>query len=205
MLTSTSSTIIEHMNVYCSSKPDLLVAYFYFDFNDDKKQNAKNFLSSLIAQICSKMVNLPKELKNLYFRCNDGEYQADMPSLIETLKTFAVGKELQHIFIVGDALDECPMNERDLRTELLDLLTEIRSWSMSNIHLLVTSRQERDIMDKLLPLLTAPAILVGGPEVKADIKKHIEYQIVTDSKLKGWSDDLKAHIVRILVSKANGM
>ena len=49
------------------------------------------------------------------------------------------------------------------------------------------------------------AISIRGSEVEADIRKHIENQLATDPKLKGWSDDLKACIKRTLVEKAEGM
>jgi hypothetical protein len=194
------------MEAYCKSESGLAIAYFYFDFNDTEKQSAKNCISSLIAQLCSETVDLPEMVKDLYKRCNDGKQKADMPNLIAVLRLFALANEPHDLFIVLDALDECPNDEeKELRNELLDLMIEIRSWSTSNIHLLVTSRQEPDIKQKLTPLLTAPAISIEGSEVDVDIEKHIKNQLATDPKLKGWSDDLKAHIEHTLVEKANGM
>src|SRR5271163_1778988 len=109
-LTWCSSTIIEHMKAYSSSKPKHAIAYFYFDFNDTEKQNATNCVSSLIAQLCSQIVDLPEKLKKLYKRCNNGNQKADMPNLKAVLKLFAAAEELSHLFIVADALDECPKN-----------------------------------------------------------------------------------------------
>jgi ankyrin repeat domain-containing protein 50 len=160
----------------------------------------------LIAQLCSKTTNLPERLEDLYEECKDGTHKADIPSLIAVLRLLAVADELHDLFIVVDALDECPKDEgKERRNELLDLITEIKSWPTSNIHLLVTSRREPDIKEKLAPLLTAPAISLEGSEVGEDIEKHVKNQLATDPKLKGWSDDLKAHIERTLVEKANGM
>jgi hypothetical protein len=194
------------MEAYCNSKPSFAFAYFYFDFNDTEKQNAINFVSSLIAQLCSQIVDLLEKLKELYKRCNNGKHKVDMSDLKAVLKLFAVAEELHDFFIVADALDECPKNgERELRNELLGLIIEMNSWSPSNIHLLVTSRQELDIKEILTPLLTTSAISIQGSEVEADIKKHIENQLATDPKLKGWSSDLKTHIERTLVKGASGM
>lgn len=160
----------------------------------------------MIAQLCSQIVHLPRKLKELYKRCNDGKHKADLASLKTALKLFAVAEEMHNIFLVADALDECPKNgDRELRNELLELIAEIKSWSPSNIHLLVTSRQELDIKEKLTPLLTTSAISIQGSGVEADIKKHIENQLATDPKLKGWSSDLKMCIERALVEGANGM
>lgn len=194
------------MEDYCKSKSSLAIAYFYFDFNDVEKQNATNCISSLIAQLCSETVDPPEMLKDLYKRCNEGKQKADLHDLLAVLRLFAVADELQDLFIVLDALDECPKDdEKESRNELLDFITEVKSWSSSKIHLLVTSRPEPDITEKLAPLLTAPAISIEGSEVKGDIKKHIKSQLATHPKLKAWSADIKAHIERTLAEKANGM
>src|SRR5205814_995726 len=120
------------MMAYCNSKPNLVVAYFYFDFNNTEKQNAANCVSSLIAQICAHVVDLPEKLKKLYKRCNDGKHKAALSDLKVVLELFAIMEEVD-VFIVADALDECPKNAEKLRgeprEELLDLIAEIRAWS----------------------------------------------------------------------------
>ena len=78
--------------------------------------------------------------------------------------------------------------------ELVELIIEMKSWSPSNLHLLVTSRPEPDIEEMLMPLLTVQAISIQGSQVESDIKVHVASQLATDPKLKGWSSDLKAHI-----------
>src|SRR5437773_9476547 len=104
------------MKDYCGSNLSQAVAYFYFDFNDTEKQNAVNCVSSLIAQLCSQVVDLPEKLKELYKRCNDGKQKAAMRNLKAVLELFAVMEEVD-IFIVADALDECPKNAEKLREE----------------------------------------------------------------------------------------
>jgi hypothetical protein len=151
------------------------------------------------------MVNTPEQLEDLYKGCGNGNHKADLPNLREILKLFAQAEELHDIFIVVDAIDECPNNQKDLRKELLDSITEIRSWSPSNIHLLVTSRQEPDIETELTSLFTAPTISIKGAEVEADIKKYIAYELATDQKLSKWSDDLRAEIETTLTKETNGM
>ena len=139
ILTGSSSITIEHMKTYCDSKPNPAIAYFYFDFNKPEKQNATNFVSTLIAQLCSHLAELPEELTKLYETCSNGTQVAALYSLQPVL--FAVAKELDTVFIVADALDECPNNgtvRRDLLEQIKDMITQ----SSSNVHLLVTSRSE---------------------------------------------------------------
>jgi trehalose-6-phosphatase len=114
-----------------------------------------------------------------------------------------VVEEFDHVFIVIDALDECPKNER--REQLLAVITDIHSRSLDNIHVLVTSRREPDIEETLLPLLRTPAISLQGSHVDLDIKLHISSQLSTDLKLKKWPDEIKAEIESALISGANGM
>src|SRR5213079_1575060 len=101
-------------------------------------------------------------------------------------------KNLKVVYIIADALDECSKNRG--REELLALIKEVKEWSLPNIHLLVTSRQESDIGEVLSPLLDIPAIPIKGSQVNADIELHIRDQLATDPKLMKWSKEVKAEI-----------
>jgi hypothetical protein len=203
-LTLSSSTIIEHIKGYCDPEPTFAVAYFYFDFNDTEKQSPTSCVSSWIAQLCSQVEKLPQKLKDSYKTY--GHQEASLHHLKEILAQFAVTEELHDIFIVADALDECPRNrEGNLRAELLELITEINSWSPSNIHLLITSRPEQDIKEILTSLPTTRMISLHGSQVASDIKLHISSQLSTDPKLRTWPREEKAHIEKVLTMGANGM
>jgi ankyrin repeat domain-containing protein 50 len=194
-----SSTIVEHMKLHCE-KPGFALAYYYFDFKDTDKQEVSNFVSSLTAQLCCRLDPLPENLKELYKRCKNGQEKAAMQELKTALSETI--KDLEDVFVVVDALDECPKYGK--REELLDLFAEIKSWSVPHLHILATSRQEHDIEQALLPL-THLEIPIRGSGVKSDIKLHIEHQLATDPKLNEWPDDVKSEIERVLVDRANGM
>lgn len=193
-----SSTIIEHIKEH-EEKPGIALAYFYFDFSDTEKQKVSNLLSSLIVQLCNKLVDLPEKLKNLHKK-----REKDRPSMQELKVALSwMMSGLEDVFMVIDALDECPKNSE--REVLLELIGEIKSWSPSNLHLLATSRQEPDIKEALEPLLTSLEIPIEGSGVGHDIKLHITHQLATDPKLKRWSSDVKSEIENTLVTRANGM
>ena len=105
------------------------------------------------------------------------------------------------MFLIIDALDECPKGEK--REELLETITEIVSWPSTNVHLLVTSRKEYDIAESLTPSLTTPAISVQGSQVTLDIELYIDTQVA--NKMKRVTEDTKAEIKEALVEKADGM
>ena len=196
-----SSTIIEHRKEHCDLKSGFALAYFYFDFNDIEKQEVSTFMSSLIAQLCNQVVDIPEQLKGLYKRCNNGRQKATICELKMTLSRII--KDLEDVFIIIDALDECSKNGE--RGELLEFITEIKAWSSSNIHLLVTSQLELDIKETLTPLLTSQAISIQGAQVESDIKVHVASQLAVDPRLKRWSSDIKTEIEKTLTAGANGM
>ncbi|MCJ1345324.1 hypothetical protein MMC31_003531, partial [Peltigera leucophlebia] len=202
ILTGSSSVVIEHMKTYCASNPNLAIAYFYFDFNEPGKQNATNFVSTLIAQLCSHLAELPEELTKLYKTCNNGTHEAVLYSLQTVL--FAVAKNFDTVFIVADALDECPIDGK-LREELLDLIKDMSTQSSSNVHLLVTSRAEQDISERLFPLSTTRAISIQSSKIDSDIKSYICHEISKDSKLKSFPAGQQENIQRTLLAGANGM
>lgn len=204
-MTENSSTIIGHLKSYCNAESSFAVAYFYFDFNDIEKQNVDNCLSSIIAQLCGDVTKLPEELTALYERCS-GSAKVAKSDLREIFYLFAIHNELKKVFIVFDALDECLDNEkRKSRTELLELIMEITNLSQSNMHLLVTSRPEYDIKERLTSLVTHSAISIQGSELKSDISLHINSELSTDPKLRKWPDEMKKEIKQALLIKADGM
>lgn len=201
MANKTSSTIIQHLQTCYGASPTHAVAYFYFDFNNSAKQEVWACFSSIVAQLCAHISSLPPYIKQSYERSGHGKFQPSLGELIELL--FDTMRNLSHVFIVIDAVDECPREtERDL---LLNTLSHLKSKMLENLHVLVTSRRETDIEDILLPLLTVPAIALQRSEVDLDIKLHITNQLATDPKLKKWSREVQAEIEQTLMAGANGM
>lgn len=84
---------------------------------------------------------------------------------------------------------------------------EIAAIQLSNagkLHILVTSRQERDILEGLKGIATQ-TISLGGSKIDDDIAVHIHKQIERQPKLRRWPDRVKSEIERKLVGRANGM
>jgi hypothetical protein len=200
-LTCFSSTIIQHLQHMCSNQLKNALAYYYFDFNTTAKQELSAYISSIISQLCAQLNIVPSHIKQVYERCSYGKLQASVDDLKEML--FCVIEALGHVFIVIDALDECPQNGD--REQLLAVISDMKSRSLDNLHVLVTSRCEPDIEEALLPLLTVSAIPLQGSQVDLDIKLHISSQLSADPKLKKWSKEVKAKIENSLTDKANGM
>ncbi|MCJ1352896.1 MAG: hypothetical protein MMC33_002880 [Icmadophila ericetorum] len=174
------SKIIEHVKAACDRMPDSALACFYFDFNDIEKQKVSPLVSSLIVQLCNQVVKIPEELDKIFEKCQVGDHEASSQELEIIL--FSLVKAFGSMFIVFDALDECPKDGE--REDLLDLLAKIKICSPSNVHVLVTSRPEVDIKDALQDLTTYPVISIQGSEVAADIRKHFSNELSKHKHLR---------------------
>ena len=141
-----SSTIIKDIEKYCQLNPARVVTCFYFDFNDLEKQQPQKMLRSVITQLFFQSQSTPQTLKSLFSSCTSGERQPTPEALIATLRLII--QDLGETFIVLNALDEC----KD-RIELLEYIGTIARWKLGTLHMIATSRKEKDLEDHLGPLL----------------------------------------------------
>ena len=194
-----SSTILQNILNQYYMKPNSAVLFFYFDFNDAKKQRHEKMLRSLIYQLSKCCTNLV--LQDLYSLCSNGDRQPTGEMLLSTLRQMMAS--LEDIYIVLDALDECV--ERD---DLLRDLEQIVSWEDANLHVLATSRREQDIVESLTLLSDSRnRIGIQSTLVNADIRTYVHDRLQVDRKLKRWQKDPKVQleIEETLTKKADGM
>ena len=192
-----SSTVLEAVKSQYKSSPTVAIAYFYFDFNDSEKQRHDKFTCSLLEQLVWRSAKALACLELLYFRCQDGKQQPTQDALEVALQQIL---DLPgETFIILDALDEC--SERE---ELLLLLEHLSSWGAGNLHLLATSRRERDIEISLKPLVTSEVCLQSDL-VNFDIDTHISQRLQNDPKLKKWPANVRGEIKDTLMEGAQGM
>ena len=197
LITDCSSTIIEDILRHCQSDPTFVTAYFYFDFSDTLKQSSESLVRSLITQLSSQSSSCPEALKSLYAQNLNGQRQPTTDDLMVILKDI-VGS-FQYVYVIIDALDEC----RD-REQLLLLIEEMVEWKLANLHMLATSRQERDIEECVGPLVSAQ-INLHSVQVNADIHVHLRERLQNDPKLKKWPAKIHGQIEAALMDGAHGM
>lgn len=192
-----SSNIVEHIKRDCHCDPTLRLAYFYFDFKDEKTTHYKKLICSLILQLSARQSDNSKALDQLYARNNDGDQQPNVNQLVTTLHDIL--EESPETYIILDALDECVD-----RQELLKLVQEFLDWKIGSLHVLVTSRKERDIETALDPLCTGQ-ISVHDAQDNRDIQLYIDDRLKSDPKLKMWPVKIREEINEKLKSDAHGM
>jgi hypothetical protein len=198
LLTKNSSSTITEV-VLRHSQSELLVAcaYFYFDFNDTKKQRHENLIRSLIDQLSLQSGKISPPLEALFAESQNSRHQPTLASLLSTLQQIL--GDFRQTYIIIDALDECMERE-----DLLIMIETIVDWKLDKLHILATSRRERDIEDALGTLVTTQ-ICIQDAVVNADIQTHIRERLANDSKLKRWPTKVQIEIETALMDGAHGM
>ena len=116
----------------------------------------------------------------------------------------SVIQETTPTFIIIDALDECPTRGGE-RAKLLELLQSLASLQIANLRILVTSRKESDIEEKLGGIVTLPPLSIQGEDTDIDIRTHVKAQLASDSTMGNWPEPIKFDVEETLTTKAKGM
>jgi hypothetical protein len=183
------------------------VAYYYFDFRDVKKQDCYGLLSSLVSQLSTESDSCYNILSQLYSDHINGKREPDIDSLKECMKDMLNLPGQGPIYIIVDALDECPNfpGRPSAREEVLELIEELVGLNLPNLHLCVASRPEMDIRSVLDSITTLKISLHGEIGQKGDIIKYIQSVVQSDRNMRRWKEEDKQLVVDILSHKADGM
>jgi hypothetical protein len=202
LITVCSSTIIDYLFQRCDRYPRLAVAYFYFDFSDTRKQNARDLLCSLVAQICHQRADIPETVNNFYHKYRDGRMVPPFAELISILS--ASIDTFDQVYIILDAVDECSSaGSTGGRSQVLEALKVIHEWLEKSIHILVTSRKEIDIERTLHPLLTEESVNVRN-FIDQDIKVCIKNELAS-ARFQHWPLGVVEEVESSLIHRADGM
>jgi hypothetical protein len=126
---------------------------------------------------------------------------------MECLKDLLKLSKLAPVYLIVDALDECPRIPavRSPRSRVLNLIAELINSQFPNLRICATSRPETDIKHVLDPLNPRYVSLHDEREQKRDIEDYIKSVINTHPENGGWKDEHKQLVIDVLSEKANGM
>ena len=113
------------------------------------------------------------------------------------------------IYIILDALDECP-NSYGIpspREQVLTLVTKLMDLRLPHLHVCVTSRPEFDIRATLGPLVLHSVSLHEESGQRDDIADYVKSVVYSDAEtmMKRWREEDKKMVVETLSEKADGM
>jgi len=203
-----SSTIIEDVKTMCNAG-QASIAYFYFDFRDINKQNWRYLVPSLLTQLSSQSIACCDILSRLYSGHNDGEQQPNDDALKRCLIEMLTVRDRHPIYLIMDALDECPDTSEvpSPRNRILQLLEELADLHIPNLRICVTSRPEFDIRDFLEPLTSRQVSLHDQSGQKQDIADYVRSVVYSKSEpyMRRWRKEDKEFVIETLSDRADGM
>jgi hypothetical protein len=111
------------------------------------------------------------------------------------------------VYLIIDALDECPNNSGmpSSREEVLDLVQDLADLHLPSVHICVTSRPEIDIRTTLEPLTSLSVSLHNQSGQTKDIMDYVSSVVYSDKKMRRWREEDRSLVVRILSEWADGM
>ena len=205
---SISSAIIEDIKSTLEER-SALVAYHYFDSRDRYKRDVRGLLASLFFQLCDACDSFQDVLYELYKTCHESSEQPSDVALINCLKAMVELRGRLPIFIIIDALDECPdtTGTPSAREEVLDFVEDLVVSNHSNLFLCITSRPEQDIQTVLNPLTSASGRVALHEECgqKEDICNYIRSFVSADRVMRRWREEDKELVINTLSERAGGM
>jgi hypothetical protein len=170
-----SSTIIEDIDAMRKAGLASLV-FFYCDFREYPKRNLRGLLSSLLVQLCDQSDSYCDMLHKFYSEHAKGSRHPSDDALAECFKNLLKLPGLAPVYLIVDALDECPNTSAvpSPRDEVLNLIEELIKSQVPNLRICVTSRPETDIKIVLKPLIFRSVSLHNERGQKRDIEDYIK-------------------------------
>ena len=178
--------------------PGIGLAFIYCNHKANQAQNVKYFLGTITRQLVEQRQAIPKDVRTLHEKHRG---KGTTPTREEYLALLQLlGKECSEIYIVIDALDECIDNKGESIWD--DFLTQLMG-SVSNLHLLCTSREIDDIGGTLTRSTRIPICARD-----TDIEAYVQAQIKSKVRLRRFCNEdpgLQNEILQVVGVKAKGM
>ena len=183
------------------------LAFFYCDFKEDRKTELRGLLSSFLVQLYHQSDSYFDILSEFYLEHAKGSRPPSDSALAGCLMKLLKLPGLAPIYLIVDALDECPNPSvvRSPRAKVLSLIEELIKTQIRNLRVCVTSRPELDIRDVLDPLIFRFVSLDDESGQKRDIEEYIKSVINTRPKKGMWKEEHRELAIDVLIKKSNGM
>jgi hypothetical protein len=203
---SNSSSIIQQVELLRNTGL-ALIAYFYCDFRDRKKQEVTGLLTSLVMQLSAKSDPCYNVLSALYSEYDGGSRRPDDDTLLACLEKMLKTEGQPTVYIIIDALDECPTDSgvKSHREWVLDLVNQLVDLHLPNLRICATSRPEADIQAALASSASRTISLHDEAGQNKDIADYVRSVVYSDRKMRRWREEDKEMVISTLSQKADGM
>ena len=183
------------------------LAYFYCDFRDKNKQSCRNLVISILSQLAAQSSSYCDILSHLYSIHDHGRRKPSDGALTQYLKRMLSLPSHGPVYLVIDALDECPnlTGMPTAREEVLDLIQDLVDLHLPNVHICVTSRPEIDIRTTLESLASFHISLHNQCGQSKDIMDYVSSIVYSDKMMQRWREEDRILVIKTLSERADGM
>jgi hypothetical protein len=143
----------------------------------------------------------------IYLENGHGKRRPDDESLTKLLKDMLSLLAQDPVYLIIDALDECPDTSGmpTPREEVLDLIEDLVNLHHPNLHICVTSRPEIDIQHVLEPLTSLRVSLHNQTGQKKDLVDYVSSVVYSCRKMRRWREEDRKLVIETLSERAEGM
>jgi hypothetical protein len=183
------------------------LGFFYHDFRDDQKKACRGLISSLLVQLCHQSNSYSDILSAFYMDHGNGSRNPCDSALIRCLMDILRLPGQAPVYLIVDALDECPSTSSlpSPREKVLKLVEELIDSGLANLRVCVTSRPEIDIKVLLEPLAFRSVSLNDESGQMEDITNYIKSVVSKDSRTRRWKAQDRQLVIDALTENADGM
>ena len=184
-----------------------LLAYFFCDNSDDKRNTTMSVMKSLLHQTLSQQPRLLNLLRE-EFATQKGRMFSCLETIWRILHAVLKDSSLRQVYFIVDGLDECEVNSVEAFFSLVKLhrrqepgiSQEVQS---CKIKWLLTSRPENHIKEHLAGCLGID-LKLHSIQVSEAVYRYIDAKITTLAVRKEYDCDLKRFVEETLRRKSEG-
>jgi hypothetical protein len=186
-----TSIVVDDLIAKIGDDENSAIAFLYCNFRRHHEQRADDLLASLLKQLSERKTQLPESVKALYYAPKE---RRTKPSYDEVLRMLtSTCAQFQRVFIVVDALDECPSTAVLLR-ELFLLQFKC------DINILATSRPIPEIKEKFK---SCPHLEISASD--QDVRRYLEGHIGNLQSFVQQNQELQKDITTGIAKAVDGM
>lgn len=192
--TMMAAIVVDHLHNTVQT-PDVGVAYLYCNYKRRVDQTAPNLLAAILKQLVQGRPSFAQPLSSLYDHHQPRGTKLSLEEALSALQSVLAA--YSKVYLVIDALDECPNQDRT-RKEVLRLCHKLQG--QSDLRLMATSRDIPDIAEEFKDM---PRVEVRASE--ADVKRYVVGQIDRFAKCVQRDDGLQELVQNKVVEAVDGM
>ena len=175
-----ASTVVAELQTDFREEPDSAICYFFFDFQDTRKQHVSNMLRSLLVQLVGQSENAISSIRQLYKACSSGVDEPTNEQLMEAI--WEAVDCFSHVFFVVDGLDESLATEQESLCRILEKMTQ----ELENMHLMAFSQPTGHIRDRLTKAAHTQHGIEGVTVIQ-DIEAYVRERLQGSDIMESWS------------------